>query len=142
MSIFSFKIALLVSALAVSPAAARWAAPPQPAAAGVARPPPPWEASYTLNRSTIIMSCNESGRIDPAWAKQWRVFDLDWNGNRYNADGRTGWARDSPMDCDADMAAQIAAVAQASNGETVTFVYRNGVERTAPTTTTQSPVLP
>ena len=71
------------------------------------------------------MSCNNSGPVDPNWATQWRIFDLDWNGDRSN-----GWSKASPMDCDSDMIQQITAIHENTNNpfNTITFVYRNGVK--------------
>jgi hypothetical protein len=38
-----------------------------------ARPP-----TYVMNRSTIIMPCNNSGFTSPESTKSWSVVDFDW----------------------------------------------------------------
>lgn len=62
--------------------------------------------------------------MDPEWATQWRIFDLDWNGDRIN------WSQTTPMDCDLDMINQIETIHNYGNNpfDTITFVYRNGIK--------------
>jgi hypothetical protein len=77
--------------------------------------------SWSMQRASAAMICNASGRVDPAWGAQWGLLDLDWNGDK----GR--WSSTSPMTCEEDMVANMAAV-KAINPSTITWVYRNGAK--------------
>jgi len=82
---------------------------------------PLWEPTYNMSRSTIAMICNSTGRIDPFWAAQWGLIDLDWNGNKKQ------WSSVSPMNVEEDMRENMEQV-KAINPLTKTWVYRNGVK--------------
>jgi hypothetical protein len=82
---------------------------------------PTWPQSWQLNKSTIVMTCNSSGRVDADWAAQWALVDLDWNGDKVN------WAATKPMSAEEDMFENAAAI-KAVNPNALTFVYRNGVK--------------
>ena len=82
---------------------------------------PLWEPTYNMSRSTIAMICNSSGRVDPLWASQWGLIDLDWNGNKKN------WSSASPMNVEEDMRENMEQV-KAINPLTKTWVYRNGIK--------------
>jgi hypothetical protein len=77
--------------------------------------------SYSMKRSSAMMICNSSGRVDPVWASKWGLVDLDWNGDK----GR--WSSTSPMTAEEDMVANMAAV-KAVDPTTLTWVYRNGAK--------------
>ncbi len=89
--------------------------------------PSSYPQSWQLNQSTAIMICNNSGRVDPAWASQWSVVDLDWNGDKVN------WSQGQPMDVETDMYENMMDVKRMTcppNGTrcAITWVYRNGVK--------------
>ena len=37
-----------------------------------------WIPTYQMNRSTFLMTCNNSGAFDPVFASKWGVVDYDW----------------------------------------------------------------
>ena len=41
----------------------------------------PYPVTYQMNKSTIIMPCNNSGYTDPATTLGWGVVDFDWSNN-------------------------------------------------------------
>ena len=71
-----------------------------------------------MNRSTAIMICNSTGRVDPVWAANWGLVDLDWNGDKIN------WSKMVPMNAEEDMWENMRDVKNV-NPTTITWVYRN-----------------
>ena len=86
-------------------------------------PLPPWEPTWILNRSTMLMTCNNTGLIDPVAASRFGVITLDWT----SGDGVWGnttnfLPRDAPCGLVLlEQAAQIKAV----QPSTRVMVYRN-----------------
>eukprot|EP01043_Picozoa_sp_COSAG02_P064226 COSAG02_NODE_9324_length_2255_cov_13.116883_2_plen_336_part_00 len=81
----------------------------------------PYPVTYQMNRSTIIMPCNESGLTDPASTRHWGIVDFDWS----NAKG--AWARAKPMNCEERLVEQVELTRSASPDTTV-WIYRNGIK--------------
>lgn len=77
--------------------------------------------SWSMKRSSAMMICNSTGRVDPIWAARFGLIDLDWNGDK------TAWAATTPMTAEEDMVANMAAV-KAVDPSTLTWVYRNGAK--------------
>ena len=85
---------------------------------------PAYPQSWQMNQSTAIMICNNSGRVDPQWAAQWSLVDLDWNGDKL------AWSKTAPMSAEEDMYQNMRDVKEEScrRGRcSVTWVYRNGI---------------
>ena len=82
---------------------------------------PPYPVSYQMNRSTIIMPCNESGFTDPLSTRGWAIVDFDWS------NAKEEWAKAKPMDCEERLVEQVRRTTVASPGTTV-WVYRNGIK--------------
>ena len=40
---------------------------------------PTWNATWQMNRSTLIMPCNYSGDLDPANVANFGIVDIDWS---------------------------------------------------------------
>ena len=53
--------------------------------------------SWLMNKSTIIMPCNNTGYTDPESTKGWAVVDFDWS-NAKGKGGNDGWVKHKPMD--------------------------------------------
>ena len=81
----------------------------------------PYPVTYQMNRSTIIMPCNESGLTDPQSTKGWGIVDFDWS------NGKDRWCKNSPMDCEEMLVEQVTKTTAASPGTTV-WIYRNGIK--------------
>ena len=47
---------------------------------------------YQMNKSTIIMPCNNSGYMDPKRTVGWSIIDFDWS------NGKAIWTKHRPMD--------------------------------------------
>lgn len=78
---------------------------------------PKWPPTYSMPKSTIVMPCNSSGFLDPVFAAQWGICDIDWSNLKFQ------WDQDNPMDCSQlliEQARQIKAVDSATH----VFVYR------------------
>ncbi len=82
---------------------------------------PRWAATYDMQRSTIVMPCNNSGFMDTAATQNWGVVDFDWS----NAKGT--WANQRPMDCEERLVAQ-ARLVKSHNPQAKVWVYRNLVK--------------
>ena len=82
---------------------------------------PHWTPTYAVNMSTIVMACNYSGMVDPAFAARFGIVEFDWNGQKRQ------WSNAQPMDTERRLVAQAEAV-HAINPETRVFVYRNFVK--------------
>eukprot|EP00040_Diaphanoeca_grandis_P005810 m.34623 g.34623 ORF g.34623 m.34623 type:complete len:429 (+) comp17008_c1_seq1:66-1352(+) len=82
---------------------------------------PPYPVTYQMNRSTIIMPCNESGLTDPKSTQGWGIVDFDWS------NAKTLWAKAKPMNCEEMLVEQVKQTTEASPGTTV-WVYRNGIK--------------
>ena len=87
---------------------------------------PPYAQTWQLNRSTIIMPCNYSGPMDPKATAGWQYIDIDWS-NWKGRGNASGWAKNSPMNCEELMVEQVAMTTSASPGTTV-WVYRNFIK--------------
>ena len=86
---------------------------------------PAYPQSWQMNQSTAIMICNASGRVDPQWAAEWSLVDLDWNGDKVN------WSKSKPMTAEEDMWENMRDVKDEScrRGRcSITWVYRNGIK--------------
>ena len=53
--------------------------------------------TWQMNRSTIIMPCNNTGYTDPQTTLGWGIVDFDWS-NHKGTGSADGWAKHSPMD--------------------------------------------
>ena len=81
---------------------------------------PQWPPTYQMNRSTIIMSCNESGYFsDEAVQKlsRFAIVDIDWS------NAKLLWSNTSPMDDQQRLLTQAKAIKKA-NPSTYVWVYR------------------
>jgi hypothetical protein len=74
-----------------------------------------------MNKSTIIMPCNESGYTDPQSTKGWGIVDFDWS------NAKVEWAKAKPMDCEERLVEQVKLTTDASPDTTV-WVYRNAIK--------------
>lgn len=81
----------------------------------------PYPITYQMNRSTIIMPCNESGLTDPHSTRGWSIVDFDWS------NAKDVWAKAKPMNCEEMLVEQVKKTTAASPGTTV-WVYRNGIK--------------
>eukprot|EP01084_Bolivina_argentea_P024823 46217_1 len=82
---------------------------------------PNWTPTYQMNRSTIVMACNESGLFSDATIQQlarYGIVDIDWS------NGKQVWASTSPMN-DQELLLSEAKRIQAVNKDTKVWVYRN-----------------
>ena len=50
-----------------------------------------------MNKSTIIMPCNNTGYTDPSTTLGWGIVDFDWS-NGKGTGTADGWVKHSPMD--------------------------------------------
>jgi hypothetical protein len=94
------------------------------------RPPliaysPPWEPVWNMSLSTAFMPCdaNAPGPVpfDPLVTAKWGLTDTDWS------NGRSWYAKQSPMNCQETMVAQAEANKK-SNPFSKQFVYRNAIK--------------
>ena len=67
------------------------------------------------------MACNYSGMLDPNVTAMYGVVDIDWS------NGKDVWARQHPMDAEAHLRAQAAAI-KAQDPRKRVWVYRNLVK--------------
>jgi hypothetical protein len=81
----------------------------------------PYPVTYQMNRSTIIMPCNETGLTDPQSTRGWGIVDFDWS------NAKAVWAQAQPMNCEEMLVEQVTRTTAASPGTTV-WVYRNGIK--------------
>eukprot|EP01048_Picozoa_sp_COSAG05_P008710 COSAG05_NODE_678_length_7984_cov_3.957134_3_plen_811_part_00 len=115
------------SAIAAAAADSSLAAPPPPCpgygAAGTLGKycTPKWPPTYSMPKSTIVMPCNSSGFLDPAFAAQWGICDIDWSNLKQQ------WDKDNPMDCSQLLIEQARRI-KAVDNTTHVFVYRNLVK--------------
>eukprot|EP00037_Helgoeca_nana_P010376 m.91137 g.91137 ORF g.91137 m.91137 type:complete len:430 (-) comp20166_c0_seq1:237-1526(-) len=82
---------------------------------------PNMPVTYQMNKSTIIMPCNESGYTDPQSTKGWGIVDFDWS------NAKVEWAKAKPMDCEERLVEQVKLTTDASPDTTV-WVYRNAIK--------------
>jgi hypothetical protein len=73
-----------------------------------------------MNRSTIIMPCNNSGYMDPVRTAAWSIIDFDWS------NGKAIWTKQRPMRDEAVLQNQVVMSTKASLGQTV-WVYRGSM---------------
>mmetsp|Transcript_894 Transcript_894/g.2044 ORF Transcript_894/g.2044 Transcript_894/m.2044 type:complete len:441 (-) Transcript_894:36-1358(-) len=86
---------------------------------------PRMKQTWQMNKSTIIMPCNNTGFTDPKSTLGWGIVDFDWS----NAKGTgtvDGWAKHKPMDDEELLMEQVKMTTAATPGTTV-WVYRNTV---------------
>eukprot|EP00912_Choanoflagellata_sp_UC4_P000772 UC4_evm2s485 len=81
---------------------------------------PSVEPRYQMNRSTIIMPCNNSGYMDPERTKAWSIIDFDWS------NGKAIWTKSRPMNDEEVLQNQVVMSTKASLGQTV-WVYRGSM---------------
>ncbi len=74
---------------------------------------PTWTPTYQMNKSTIIMPCNDTGPTDPQSTKGWAYVDFDWS-NWKGTGTSDGWAKAKPMDCEERMVKQVQMTVAAS----------------------------
>ena len=81
--------------------------------------------TWSMNASTIIMPCNDTGFTDPSSTLGWSVVDFDWS-NAKGTGPYDGWAKHSPMDDEEMLFKQVQITTAATSGTTV-WVYRCSV---------------
>jgi len=81
--------------------------------------------TWAMNKSTIIMPCNNTGFTDPQTTLGWGVVDFDWS-NAKGTGNSDGWVKHSPMDDEEMLFKQVQMTAAATPGTTV-WVYRCSV---------------
>jgi hypothetical protein len=86
---------------------------------------PTAEPTWLLNKSTIIMPCNNTGYTDPTTTLGWGIVDFDWS-NGKGTGSAEGWAKHKPMDDEEMLFKQVQMTTAATPGTTV-WVYRNTV---------------
>ena len=81
--------------------------------------------TWMMNKSTIIMPCNNTGYTDPSTTLGWGIVDFDWSNGKGtgNADG---WVKHAPMDDEEMLFKQVQMTAAATPGTTV-WIYRCSV---------------
>jgi len=82
---------------------------------------PTWPQSWSLNASTIAMTCNYSGLTDPLAARGFAFVSFDWSNSL------AAWSAAKPMNTEELLLEQVRASAAANPGQTF-FVYRNGIK--------------
>lgn len=82
---------------------------------------PKWSPTYNMTASTAIMICNNSGQVDPVWARPWGLVDVDWNSDKVD------WSATKPMDCEENMLYNLQQI-RSKNPSAITWLYRNGVK--------------
>lgn len=87
---------------------------------GVVAQVPDRPPTYQMNRSTIIMPCNETGFTDPASTRGWGVVDFDWS------NAKEIWAKSKPMNDEELLFKQVQMTTSATAHATV-WVYRCSV---------------
>ena len=86
---------------------------------------PTMKQTWMMNKSTIIMPCNDTGFTDPSTTLGWGIVDFDWS-NGKGTGTADGWAKHKPMDDEKLLGEQVLMTAAATKGTTV-WVYRNTV---------------
>ena len=86
---------------------------------------PRMQQTYQMNKSTIIMPCNNTGFTDPATTLGWSIVDFDWS-NSKGTGTADGWAKHKPMDDEELLFKQVQMTAAATPGTTA-WIYRNSV---------------
>jgi hypothetical protein len=81
--------------------------------------------TYQVNKSTIIMPCNNTGFTDPTSTVGWSVIDFDWS-NSKGTGTADGWAKHKPMD-DEELLMKQVDLTVAASPETTVWIYRNTV---------------
>jgi hypothetical protein len=96
---------------------------------------PPWAPTWQMNRSTFLMSCNNSGPFSPEFSALWGIVDLDWSNwvggatQNYNGHAYAGWTETVPMTTQQNLRANAEMIKAADRGlGTKVFVYRNMVK--------------
>eukprot|EP00037_Helgoeca_nana_P001449 m.26951 g.26951 ORF g.26951 m.26951 type:complete len:453 (+) comp11861_c0_seq1:244-1602(+) len=107
-----------------------WLAPPptSPLASSALRPSSSVlrdKQTWVMNKSTIIMPCNNTGFTDPKTTLGWGVVDFDWSNSKGKGTA-DGWAKHQPMDDEEMLFQQVQMTAAATPGTTV-WVYRCSV---------------
>ena len=85
---------------------------------------PSWRPTYQMNKSTFLMTCNNSGSFNASFGARWGIVDYDWSNWKT---GKDGWANTVPMDCEEKLVRQ-SAMTKAVDNDTKVFVYRNMVK--------------
>ena len=83
---------------------------------------PHYKQTWDMQRSTIIMPCNKTGPLDPAFFGQFGVVDVDWSNNKY------AWANQHPMNSSGLMLEQAISIHKTSQVGTKVWAYRNLVK--------------
>lgn len=83
---------------------------------------PRMKPTWQMNKSTIIMPCNNSGYTDPNSTRGWAIVDFDWS-NAKGGGSAEGWVKHKPMDDEEMLWKQVQMTAAATPGTTV-WLYR------------------
>jgi hypothetical protein len=78
-----------------------------------------------MNKSTIIMPCNNTGFTDPKTTLGWGIVDFDWSNGKGKGTA-DGWVKHKPMDDEEMLFKQVQMTTAATKGTTV-WVYRCSV---------------
>lgn len=81
--------------------------------------------TWMMNKSTIIMPCNNTGYTDPSTTLGWGIVDFDWS-NGKGTGTADGWVKHAPMDDEEMLFKQVQMTAAATPGTTV-WIYRCSV---------------
>ena len=74
-----------------------------------------------MNKSTIIMPCNESGYTDPKSTAGWSIIDFDWS------NAKEIWTKQRPMRDEATLQKQVVMSTSASTLDQTVWVYRGSM---------------
>lgn len=62
---------------------------------------PKWTPTYQMNQSTIVMPCNDSGRLDLELYGKFAMVDIDWS------NAKAVWDSGTPMNCSEMLVEQV-----------------------------------
>ena len=82
---------------------------------------PPWPPTFNMSLSTIAQPCNYSGMLEPTFASQFGLLDLDWS------NAKLIWANSHPMNSE-ELMVQQAQELKKRNPASHQWVYRNLVK--------------
>ncbi len=126
-SVMLYRVVLLSCAAAALPraAAADSSGCTWPETCPGTVPRAPYQQTWLMNRSTIIMPCNNTGFTDPATTKGFGIVDFDWS-NAKGTGAAEGWAKHKPMDDEELLFKQVQMTTAETQGTTA-WIYRNTV---------------
>ncbi len=82
---------------------------------------PTFPHTYDMQRSSGMMTCNSTGRLDPVFASKFGLVDIDWSNNKPT------WSSTNPMSAEESMFENLKAI-RALNPNVWGWVYRNGIK--------------